>query len=201
MWLSFLLFLFLWPFTFVSAKENPPKNVTVVKIKQKNSLSAGVELSQLSSSRSSLQGMGFALRFSHALASKTSLSVSLSQHLGTGSSSSTSVLYSSFSGQIHYAITGRFDQEEEKIMVNEKEVFRRLQGQQTGWIVGLSLDQLFLNGESNVVPATGLSILGGYQTQLWGFDIKPELGYGQLTAKENESLTILRFGLRIGFSL
>ena len=165
----------------------------------KNFIKVGPEVSMLSSPTSSLQGMGFNLKLLHAFRSKWAFAIGLSQSYSVENPGS--VLFSSFTGQIQYAVFGQLQGANQTIYYENSPMVKVSQGHQNNFNVGASVEQLFLNASDSIVPATGFSLFANYSTQLWGFNIEPEIGFGQLNSRNNQSLQLIKALLMISFEM
>lgn len=165
----------------------------------KSDLNVGTEFSQVSSAKSSLSGFGINVRYLNSFSKNWSLGVGLSQAFSIAGQGS--VLYTGLSAQGHYAILGYFQSYSELIKYNG-ETIAKIQSKQSDTLaVGISIDQLLLNSSTQVIPATGVSFRASYSTQLFGFYVKPEVSFGQLSAQQNESLSVIKLLLLASFPI
>ena len=151
---------------------------------QRGYLYVGGEVANLVSEESTLQGAGFKAGFVYGLRPKIALSLSLAQIYGQSEETgSVTILYTGMSGALNYAIMGTFISEERSYLINGRRVVKRTQTKKNAWSLGVTVDQLMLNGESQTFPATGLGLQSSYEFEMFDFVFRPEVRYSMLTAR------------------
>ena len=151
---------------------------------QRGYLYIGGEIANLVSEESTLQGAGFKAGFVYGMSNKLGLSLSLAQIYGQSEETgSVTILYTGMSGAVNYALLGTFVSEEQNYLINGRRVVKKTRSKKNALALGITVDQLMLNGESQTFPATGLGLQTSYEFELFDFLFRPELRYSMLTAR------------------
>lgn len=198
--LSILLLLTLISWEAIADGDNLFYDLNTKTTDQKNFLSIGPEISSISGGEEGLQGFGAAIQYSHAFDDDWGAGITLSQHFNGGGGTGT-VLYSGLSAKATYAIFGSLKGTNQSVRYKGRPILTTNRLVSNVLTVGLSIDQLFLNGTDQVYPATGAVLSTSYQTELFGTRIKPSLGFGNLTGPRDEGLSIIKVGILFNFSI
>lgn len=148
----------------------------------KNKFFIGAEGAMLQASTGSLVGYGFRLAFEHAFNPNFALDLSMGQAFGNGGSL-VSALYTSFAGTVVYSVIGNIQEVSRQVYMNDQLTYTETAHKKSIFTVGLGMEQMLLNGDSGIYPATGLAAQGNYYFS-WGDNpLKAQIKVGSLSAQ------------------
>ncbi len=122
----------------------------------KSQILMGLELSTLDISSTQVYGLGARFGFEFALDPRWSILPSLA--LVASTAGNTSLLYTGLGAELRYSVFGTYQSSRSDIYSHEKLLKSELSLPTQRLSLALGLDQLFLNGTSQIYPASGITI-------------------------------------------
>lgn len=177
-----LLGLVLLP-AFSPAAEEDSLNMTGFKMQQeyeRSDLLFGTEMSSLSSTNGNLTALGARLGLDYSLDSSWSINPNLALVYEVGGQMT--YLYSGVNGMIRYNWFHSNLNPRKELYYNEKPVVLESNSKSSKLVTMFGVEQLFLNGSTNVFPAAGATFGIGYVDSVWGQWTELSLRYSALSA-------------------
>lgn len=151
---------------------------------KKSFLGVSGEFSQFKLEEGAISGSGVKVDFTHAFAKKAALEVFL-----TSAVNSTGGVQASFTGLGAYALYSLFGnccEEDKTLTVDGKPVLRDRIEKGSSVLIGLGLDQFFLNGAKTVYSTSGLGLAVNYQFRFYRYNFKAEARHSQMVAGQTK---------------
>lgn len=149
----------------------------------------GAELVQTSTEGRSIMGMGPRVGFEYSIAEKLSLAASLTFAL-QASGKFGAYFYSGFSGSFRYTFSGTNVREHIQVTHAGKSVVDYERQSRSRWQAGFGIEQLFLNGSTNIYPAVGFSVQLIRGLRIWDHDFETDFRISQLQANDKPFMLI-----------
>lgn len=185
--------------SFQMAQADAVSGISLSNSKRTGSFFAGGELAILDSPTESLSGYGLQVGYQYVLTGRYAVDASLSQIYGSGAGGSgLTALYSGISAAFRWAPFREFSQNKSDILFEGRKIFQETIKNESLWSFGIQMNQLFLNGDTSIYNATGLGVVVSYDTNAFGYDIRPEFRYAMMTANVQD-LSGMFFNLLMPF--
>lgn len=166
---------------------------------KKTQISIGSEFSTLSTDEGTLSGYGARLGLNYNLTPKYSIGFFLGQAYNL-SSIGLSSIYTNFTASFHYALQGSLLKQTNIISVGNKKILSEASSKTSIWDLHFGVEQILLNGTSQIFPATGVSIGSGKDFYFWKQWWKVSGRFSHLVAKStNVSAVFVNFSMELPF--
>lgn len=166
--------------------------------KSRSQVSVVGESSNLSTEAGDVQGFGMQVEFSHFFREDISMNIAVSTALSSGNGLSSS--FTGFYGYGNYLLTGNCCLTRNNTVLDGTVLTSEITDQTNRWLVGLGLEQFFLNGNRGVYSASGPGISTSYYFGFWGYTWKTEFRYAHLLSNE-QPVSAMFLGLGLTFDL
>jgi hypothetical protein len=193
MWLSTII---LFLSSLASAQENLSLKSSIIK--ETNQISLGYETSQIKFAGGTISGSGARASFYHAINETFGFDLGLSVAINSQNSLQNS--FTALTGYFYYNLLGRHFKTQKKINVGNNLIASEESSSIHNLLIGLGLNQYFLNGNNGVYSASGFGAGAIYKINLWGFDYRLGARFSQLEAAQLK-VTAISFDIGIIFSL
>lgn len=163
---------------------------------EKRAVTVSFEMAQFALPAGTISGMGGKVEYTHYLTKKISIDPFFAMAFGTqGGVSST---FTGFGGYVNYSLLGDCCSSKKAIAIEGRALVTEEKPRTSLLRVGLGFDQVFLNGDKAVYPASGLGAGASYEFPLLGFNFRLAARTSFMTAN-SQSIQALFFGAGINF--
>ncbi len=154
----------------------------------------GILTSSVNTSLGSALGFGPSISYTYGLDSNWGLSTSIASiYDSRPSDGGFSPLFFGFAGTIRYAFRGSFVGFRQSVRMDPYTIVEEISRREPLWSMGLSAEQLILNGREAAYPATGFGLGTTYEFSAWRRSYQTGGKIGILSARGTSLQTITFF--------
>lgn len=137
---------------------------------QKSAVTVSGEMAQFKLPGGTISGMGGKIEYSRYLTKRISIDPFFAMAFGAqGGVSST---FTGFGGYVNYTLLGDCCASSKSITLEGRSLVNEVKPRTSLLRVGLGFDQVFLNGDKAVYPASGLGAGASYEFPIFGFNLR-----------------------------